>query len=68
MKLPFLLWSTKKPVVPGYYFYRRGKHIDVCKVYQIDVENPQYAFKKDNGLVLFLNREIKASPLLVQHI
>ena len=28
-----------KPTGPGFWFYRRGEHIDTCRVYQLDLDH-----------------------------
>ena len=34
-----LRWATRKPTVPGFYFYRTEHgSIDVCRVRQLDID------------------------------
>lgn len=38
MKSKSLFWSTNTPIVRGWYFFRKGGRVDVCRVYQDDID------------------------------
>jgi len=36
-----LTWTTDKPTKPGWYWYRPyrdGQHVEVCRVYEIEID------------------------------
>lgn len=38
MKTKALFWTKDTPAVIGFYFFRQGDRIDVCKVYEMDID------------------------------
>lgn len=34
-----LYFNTEPPKVPGWYWYRRGKHYDICQIARFDIDN-----------------------------
>ena len=47
MPRKYLSFSTVTPKVPGWYFYRLGKYVDVCEVRPFDIENSVFQFSRE---------------------
>jgi len=41
-----LVWTKNTPSKPGWYFVRRKKHVDVCRVSLFDIDNNTFRYSR----------------------